>query len=141
MFSRFDLKQVQDKVKWIVLEPGASTKLVGLKLSTIRSPHTKPDISLSVKLAVDGKTFVFSGDSGWNDDLIDFSAGADLLLCECTYFESDHLRFHMNYPELARNRERFHVQRMVLTHLGRETINHTPDIRIEMAFDGMKLEL
>ena len=141
MFSRFDLKQVQSKVKWMVLEPGKSTKLAGLRLSTIRSPHTKPDISLSVKLAVDGKIFVFSGDSGWNDELIDFSAGADLLLCECTYFESDHLRFHMNYPELARNRDRFHVQRMILTHLGRETINHTPDIKIEMGFDGMKLDL
>jgi ribonuclease BN (tRNA processing enzyme) len=141
MFSRFNLKKIQEKVKWIVLEPGKSVKLAGVKLSTIRSPHTRPDISLSIKIAVGGKTFVFSGDSGWNEELIDFSAGANLLLCECTYFESDHLRFHMNYPELKRNRDRFHVERMILTHLGRETINHTADIEIEMGFDGMKLEL
>jgi ribonuclease BN (tRNA processing enzyme) len=141
MFSRFNLKKIREKVKWIVLDPGESIKVAGVKLSTIRSPHTKPDISLSLKIEVNGKTFVFSGDSGWNEELIDFSAGANLLLCECTYFESDHLRFHMNYPELARNRDRFHVGRMILTHLGRETINHTADIQIEMGFDGMKLEL
>jgi ribonuclease BN (tRNA processing enzyme) len=142
MFSRFNLKELQTNVKWVVLEPGKKNlKLAGLKVSTIRSPHTSPDVSLSVKIAADGKTFVFSGDTGWNDELVDFSAGANLLLCECTYFESDHLRFHMNYPELRRNLDKFNVKRMVLTHLGREAINHTREIEIEMGFDGMKLEL
>ena len=141
MFSRFDLKQLQSKVKWVVLDPGKSVKIAGLKLSTIRSPHTTPDVSLSLKIVVNGKTFVFSGDTGWNDELVDFSAGANLLLCECTYFESNHLRFHINYPELRRNLERFSVKRMILTHLGRETINHAPEIEIEMGFDGMKLEI
>ncbi len=141
MFSRFNIKSLRTKVKWLVLEPGKRVKLAGVKLSSIRSPHTKPDVSLSVKIAANGKTFVFSGDTGWNDELVDFSAGANLLLCECTYFESDHLRFHMNYPELRRNLDRFDVKRMVLTHLGRETINHTREIEIEMGFDGMKLEI
>jgi ribonuclease BN (tRNA processing enzyme) len=124
-----------------VLEPGKNMKIAGARLSTIRSPHTKPDISLSVKLEIGGRTFVFSGDSGWNEELVKFTAGADLLLCECTYFESEHLRFHMNYPELKRNRSRFNVGRMILTHLGRETINHTSEVEIEMGFDGMKLEI
>ncbi len=47
----------------------------------------------------------------------------------------------MNYPELKRNLDKFNVKRMVLTHLGREAINHTREIEIEMGFDGMKLEL
>jgi ribonuclease BN (tRNA processing enzyme) len=141
MYPRYNLKELQANVKWIVLEPGKSYRLAGLKLSTIRSPHTAPDVSLSLKIVAAGKTFVFSGDTGWNDELVDFSKGADLLLCECTYFESEHLRFHMNYPELRRNLERFDVKRMILTHLGREAINHARDIEIEVGFDGMKLEL
>jgi ribonuclease BN (tRNA processing enzyme) len=141
MYSRYKLQQLQSNVKWVVMEPGKSYRLAGLKVSTIRSPHTTPDVSLSLKIIAAGKTFVFSGDTGWNDELVDFSAGADLLLCECTYFESDHLRFHMNYPELKRNLERFNVKRIILTHIGRETINHTREIDIEMGFDGMKLEL
>ncbi len=141
MFSRFNLKKLQKKVKWLVLEPGKGIKLAGVKLNTIRSPHTKPDISLSFRLGFDGKTLVFTGDSGWNEELLQFSAGANLLLCECTYFESAHLRFHMNYPELKRNRGRFDVGRMVLTHIGRETLEHAPEIEIEMAFDGMKIEI
>ncbi len=73
-------------------------------------------------MTVDGKTLVFSGDSGWTDELVRFSAGADLFLCECTYFESDHLDFHLNYPSIERNRGRFTAKRMILTHLGREVL-------------------
>ena len=141
MYSRYKLDQLQNKVKWVVLEPEEHYRLAGLKISTIRSPHTSPDVSLSLKIVADGKTFVFSGDTGWNDELVEFSEGADLLLCECTYFESDHLRFHMNYPELKRNLERFKVKRIVLTHLGREPLKHSREIEMEMGFDGMKLEL
>ena len=116
-------------------------RLAGVKLSTIRSPHTKPDVSLSIKIVSDGKTFVFSGDTGWNDELLDFSAGANLLLCECTYFDPIICASTWNCPELKRNLDRFDVKRIILTHLGRETISHTPEIEIEMGFDGMKLEL
>ena len=141
MFPGFELNKIHKKIKWVVLQPGAKVKIAGAKLSTIRSPHTKPDISLSVKLEIGGRTLVFSGDSGWNEGFVGFSKGADLLLCECTYYESDHLRFHMNYPELRRNRSRFEVGRMILTHLGRETLAREPEIDIEMGFDGMKLEI
>jgi len=140
MFSRFNLEKIQKKIKWVVLEPKTTLKIAGMKVSTIRSPHTKPDVSLSLKLVLDGKTMVFSGDTGWNEHLVAFSEGADLMLCECTYYESDHLRFHMNYPELKHHRARFNVGRMILTHIGRETMNHSSDIEIEMAFDGMKLD-
>ena len=141
MYSRYNFQQLQSEVKWVVLEPGERYRIAGLKISTIRSPHTSPDVSLSLKIVAAAKTFVFSGDTGWNDELVEFSASADLLLCECTYYESDHLRFHMNYPELRRNLDRFKVKRMILTHLGREPIEHAREIDIEMGFDGMKLEL
>lgn len=141
MFSRFKLEGIRQKMHWKVLEPGKTVRLAGFKVSTIRSPHTNPDISLSLKLDVGGKDIVFSGDTGWNEEFVKFSEGADLLLCECTYYESGHLRFHMNYPELKNNRDRFKVGRMILTHLGRETLQHASEIDIEMGFDGMKFEL
>ena len=68
------------------------------------------------------RSLAFSGDSGWTDDLIGISAGADLFLCECTYFDSNHLDFHLNYPTIERNRGRFTAKRMILTHLGREVL-------------------
>ena len=142
MFPHFELDKVKHKLKFIVLEPGHSTKLGKFKVSAIRSPHTKPDISLSLRVDGGGKSVVFSGDSGWNDELVKFSDGADLFLCECTYYESVHLKFHLNYPQLAANRDKFNVRRMVLTHLGREVLSRREDeIALEMGYDGMKVEI
>ena len=139
LFPGFDLARIKSKLRFVVIEPGATLRLDAVKLSAIRSPHTKPDISLSLRVEVGGKTIVFSGDSGWNDELVKFAADADLFVCECTYFESRHLKFHINYPELAENRRKFKVDRMILTHIGREVLNHRRAVKIEIASDGMKL--
>ena len=141
MFPHFELDKIKHKLKFVVLEPGSSTRLGKFKVSAIRSPHTKPDISLSLKIDCGGKSIVFSGDSGWNDELVEFSDGADLFLCECTYFESAHLKFHINYPQLIANRDKFKVRRMVLTHLGREVLSREDEIALEMGYDGMKIKI
>jgi len=141
MFPHFELDKVKHKLKFVVLEPGSSTRLGEFKVSAIRSPHTKPEISLSLRIDGGGKSIVFSGDSGWNDELVELSAGADLFLCECTYYESAHLKFHLNYPLLAANRDKFKVRRMVLTHLGREVLSREDEIDLEMGYDGMKIEI
>ena len=141
MFPHFELDKIKRKLKFVVLEPGSSTRLGKFKVSAIRSPHTRPDISLSLRIDGGGKSIVFSGDSGWNDGLVELSAGADLFLCECTYYESTQLNFHLNYPLLAANRDKFKVRRMVLTHLGREVLSRADEIAIEMGYDGMKIEI
>jgi ribonuclease BN (tRNA processing enzyme) len=141
MFPHFELDKIKHKLKFAVLEPGRSTRLGKFKVSAIRSPHTKPDISLSIRIDGGGKSIVFSGDSGWNDELVKMTDGADLFLCECTYYESAHLKFHLNYPLLAANRDKFKVRRMVLTHLGREVLSHEDEIALELGYDGMKITI
>jgi ribonuclease BN (tRNA processing enzyme) len=141
MFPHFELDEIKHKLKFVVLEPGSSTRLGKFKVRAIRSPHTTPEISLSLRIDGGGKSIVFSGDSGWNDELVELSAGADLFLCECTYYESTQLNFHLNYPLLAANRDKFKVRRMVLTHLGREVLSRADEIVLEMGYDGMKIEI
>jgi ribonuclease BN (tRNA processing enzyme) len=138
--TRGDLKRVRDKLRFVVLEPGVAHKAGKLKIETIRTPHMRYEASLALKFALDGKTIVFSGDSGWTDEMISFAAGADLFVCECTYFESAHLNFHMNYPELERRRSEFDVGRMILTHVGREVLAKH-DLKLEIGHDGLKIEV
>lgn len=140
-YPRFDVDGIRHLLNFIEIGPHQQMRLDGVTLSAIRSIHMQPDISLSLKLRLGGKTIVYSGDTGWNDELVGFAEGADLFICECTYYESSHLAFHMNYPHLAANRDRFKVKRMVLTHLGREVLAHKRDIKMELASDGMKIRL
>jgi ribonuclease BN (tRNA processing enzyme) len=141
MFRNFPEERVARKLKFVVLEPRKTKSFDGVELSTIRTPHTKPDVSLAFRLRVDGKTVVFSGDTGWTEELVPFAEGADLFICECTYFESAHLNFHLNYPQLAELRPRFKVGRMVLTHLGREVLDRRREVGIGTAVDGMRIEV
>jgi ribonuclease BN (tRNA processing enzyme) len=141
LFPGFDLARIKRQLRFVELAPGKTAKIGALKVAAIRSPHTAPDISMSFRIEVAGRTIAFSGDTGWNEALVDLVDGADLFICECTYYESDHLKFHLNYPDIARNRDRFNVGRMVLTHIGREVMNHKSDVAVEMAFDGMRIEI
>lgn len=142
MFPRVDVQTVRRRIKFMVLEPGRRARLGRVaRLGAIRSPHTAPDISLSIKLETGGKTIVFSGDTGWNEELVTFSDGADLMICECTYYAPDHSQSHINYAQLKSNRGRFRVGRMLLTHLGSEMLGHGSDIDMQMAFDGMRIEV
>ena len=141
MFSNFPEEKVARLLKFEVLEPAQSRDFGGIKVATLRTPHTRPDVSLAFRITLGGKTIVFSGDTGWTEELVPFCDGADLFICECTYFNSTELKFHLNYPLIAQNRARFNVGRMVLTHLGREVHEHKSDVKIELAFDGMELEV
>jgi ribonuclease BN (tRNA processing enzyme) len=139
--TRGDLARLRGKLKFVVLEPGCDRRVGKVRIETIRTPHMRRPASLALKIGVDGKTIVFSGDSGWSDELVEFAAGADFFLCECTYFESAHLDFHMNYPQLSQHRDRFAVKRMMLTHIGSEVLRRTEEIRMETAADGMRVRI
>ncbi len=136
-----DLGRLIDKLKFVVLEPGFNQKIGPMHLRAMRTPHMKHDFSLAYRIAIGDKSIAFSGDSGWTEELLPFVAGADLFLCECTYFESAQLDFHMNYPQLKANRARFDVERMVLTHVGREVLDRAREIKLEIAQDGMRIRL
>jgi ribonuclease BN (tRNA processing enzyme) len=141
MYPTLKPDRVGRSAKFTILEPNRTIRLGNARVSAIRSLHTTRDVSLSLKLALGGKSVVFSGDTGWNEELVGFSRGADLMICECSYYEPAQDSQHIDYSGLRRNRKRLKVGRLILTHLGREVLEHARDIDLEMAFDGMKLEL
>ena len=140
MYPASDPAKVARKLKFVVLEAGKSVRIGRVRIDTIRVPHTERDISLAFRIVTGGKSIVFSGDTGWIEELVPFSAGADLFLCECTYFQSRY-DFHLSYPQIAANRHRFTARRMVLTHIGREVIDRRSEVELEMASDGMKIDV
>jgi ribonuclease BN (tRNA processing enzyme) len=139
-FSSGDLERVRRNLEFVELGPSQKVRVGRVEVETLRVPHMKRDLCLALKVTVAGKTIAFTGDTGWVDELISFSAGADLLLCECTYFENP-LPVHLSYPLLQSKRRQFDVKRMMLTHLGREVLDRSSEISIEVAADGMKVEV
>jgi ribonuclease BN (tRNA processing enzyme) len=103
-------------------------------------PHQEREPSLGLKVRLDGRTILYSGDSGWTEDFVRRTADVDLFLCECCYWETE-VDFHINYPEFARHRKRIPARRLLLSHLGREVLEKLDRVEEECARDGMVIRL
>ncbi|HKZ97255.1 MAG TPA: MBL fold metallo-hydrolase, partial [Hyphomicrobiaceae bacterium] len=75
--------------------------------------------------------------------LIDASMGSDIFICECSAFEAE-ARYHLNWRTIERNLGRIGAKRILLTHMGPETLANRHAIheqRVSLAEDGMALDL
>lgn len=142
MYPDSDYVPLLPYLQFVELLPGLTAQLLpGLRVLPVAVPHTLSDISLGYRVEMGNRVVGFTGDSGWTDDLFQLSMGVDLFLCECTYFESSHLTFHLNYPQIVENLARFGARRILLTHIGREVLDRQSEIDLEMADEGMVIDL
>lgn len=127
-------------VDWRVLLPGQPVEVGAARIGPFRVPHQRSGISLGLRVEAAGRTVVYSGDTGWTEALVEQSEGADLFICECCFFET-RVDYHLDYPRLHENRHRFRCRRLILSHLGREVHRRAAEVEIEMARDGMTVDV
>ncbi len=77
-----------------------------------------------------GKKFCYITDTGYFDELISFSEGADLLLCESTYTseleDKAALRNHLTAEQAAMIASSAGVKQLILTHFSQRYVNSKP---------------
>ena len=127
-------------VRYEELRPGAVRTFGELRVVPFAVPHVSELVSLGYRVEVAGRTIVYSGDSGWTEEFIAQSRGADLFLCECSTYET-RLPIHVAYPEIAARVADLGCRRLVLTHLGSEPLRHLGELTLECARDGMTHDL
>jgi hypothetical protein len=120
--------------------PGATIETKDIKIIPFPVPHQVSPQSLGCEIIAGGRKIVYSGDSGWTEELPAHTRDADLFLCECTFFESSN-DTHLDYPRIMENRGRFGAKRILLTHLGQEVLNRRDEVDLELAGDGLVIEL
>ena len=122
------------------LIPGQAETLCGVELLPFRVPHQEQDISLGYRVTAGGKAVLYSGDCGWNEELIRYSQHTELFICECCYFHTRAV-FHISYPQLAGQREQLGCKRLILSHIGREVLERMHEVTLECAYDGLVVEV
>lgn len=78
-----------------------------------------PVYCLAMKFTADGKTVVFTADTSWKKELIDFSRESDLLVAEANLYEK-HLGIiqgHMSGSQAGKLAELASAKQLLLTHL------------------------
>lgn len=78
-----------------------------------------PVYCLAMKFEAKGKSVVFTADTEWKDELIGFSRGADLLICESNLYEKYRgiIKGHLSGKQAGELAERAGAKKLRLTHL------------------------
>jgi ribonuclease BN (tRNA processing enzyme) len=99
------------------IEPGGNFEIVpDVQATTFATPHTKESMALRL-LEQGAKSFVYTSDTGFSDDLVNFAAGVDLLLLECSFRRDKPVQTHLELSEAMRLATACAPRKLVLTHL------------------------
>lgn len=90
--------------------------VAGLRAQTFATPHTRE--SLAIRLTdSDGKTLVYSADTGYSEEFGRFARGADLLILECSFYREKPVQTHLKLDEAMGIATLAEPRRLLLTHL------------------------
>jgi ribonuclease BN (tRNA processing enzyme) len=116
------------------------TALGGARVSALPVRHVRLAEPHGLRVEVAGKLIAYSGDARWTEHLAAVGKGADLFICEASYFDREDPA-HICYRQLMAHREEIGAKRIVLTHLGAETLARVSELELEYAVDGTLIEL
>ena len=115
-------------------------ELGGARVSALPIRHVRLAEPHGLRVEVGGKLIAYSGDARWTEHLAAVAKGADLFICEASYFDRDDPA-HISYRTLMEHRDELGAKRIVLTHLGAETLARLSEIELEHTNDGMVIEV
>jgi ribonuclease BN (tRNA processing enzyme) len=122
------------------LVEGCTNILNLLSVESYRAIHTAGTEAHSLRVECDGRIISYSGDTEWNDNLIEVARDADLFVCEGFSYEEE-IKNHMSYRTLMRHRQKLTCKRAILTHMNEDLLGRLQDVELEYAEDGKILAL
>lgn len=124
-------------VREIVLGPN-ETEMGGALVSALPVKHVADAEPHGLRVRVGEKVIAYSGDATWSEELARVAKGADLFICDASFFDTEDPS-HISYRMLMTHRAELDCKRIVLTHLGAETLARIGELEIEHVVDGTGL--
>lgn len=98
-------------VEIVELESGA---VCGAEYSLFPVHHSEE--SIGIKLSVNDRSIVYTGDSEYFSELINHCNGADLVIADCAGVPSQPVKGHMDYEAVIRLASKASVKKMMMSH-------------------------
>jgi ribonuclease BN (tRNA processing enzyme) len=128
------------EVRFVELKVRTPTAVDEIEVTAFPAAHFSGASSYSLRVKVEEKIFVYSGDSQWTDTLIEASDQADLFVCESYVFDKE-VALHNSYRTIMEHRSRFTCKRIILTHMSEDVLSRADEVELPMAEDGLQLTL
>lgn len=125
------------------LSPGVDFQTAGFFGRTAQVRHAAGAPSTALRLSAGGKTFAYSGDTSWVEELVAIARDADLFVCEC-YGAAPGAPGHMDWVTLQSQLPRFAAKKILLTHMSAPALALGDAMRaagVDQAHDGLVLDL
>jgi ribonuclease BN (tRNA processing enzyme) len=136
-----EIIEIKDQEKFEILP--------GVNAVTLKTPHT--DESLAIRIHdVDGRTLVYSADTGFSEAVGTFANGADLLILECTFVRDKPVQKHLELSEAICLIRQAQPKRAMLTHFypewddvsfADEVVKLDPSCEVIEAVDGLRVDI
>jgi ribonuclease BN (tRNA processing enzyme) len=113
----YELLDQSFEILIIEVEPGREFEVLPeLSAKTFSTPHTRE--SLAIRFTDNrGASLVYTSDTGYSEELIQFSKGANVLLMECSFRKNKPVLTHLELADAMRLARACEPQKLVLTHL------------------------
>lgn len=95
--------------------PGDAGGIGDIALSFSDATHPVPTVA--TRATAQGKSLVYTGDTGWSDDVVELAMRADVLLCDATTLENFMPDVHCTPAVAGKMAAEARVERLLLTHL------------------------
>jgi len=128
------------QTSFVTLADRAACELGPAVITPFAARHGGGAPAHALRIEYGGRVIAYSGDTEWTDNLIAASAGADLFVCECNFYDTQ-VSGHLAYRTLAEKRAELDCERLVITHMGEDMLGRLERVDVEAAADGAVIEM
>lgn len=129
-------------LRFVEISPGAPVDLLGLRVEAFPMVHDeRAGPCQGYRLSEGGKTFAFSGDTGWCDGLPDLAREADVALLECYLVGGKPVAAHLDAATLIARRAELTARRLFVTHMSAAMLAAGAPAPGERAYDGLVIDI
>jgi ribonuclease BN (tRNA processing enzyme) len=108
-----------------------------ISLKAFSVTHSVPSSPHGLKFRMGNICFAFSGDSEWDEQLIELAAGTDFFICECNNYMNESAG-HLSYQTILAKADLLRSKKIYLTHMGDEMLA-AENIQFEQLSDGLEI--
>jgi ribonuclease BN (tRNA processing enzyme) len=147
--DRYDLFEQPFPLEVIEVEPMKRFEILpGMEADTLKTPHTDESLSIRVR-DKNGKTLVFTADTGFEKAFRTFAKNADLFVLECSFFKNKPIKKHLELAEAMYLVRHAKPKRAILAHFypewdgvdfAAEVEKFSPPCDVIEARDGLRLD-
>jgi ribonuclease BN (tRNA processing enzyme) len=117
------------------IETGSRREYGSFIVSTQSTRHTSESIAYRIEDSK-GKSVVFSGDTGFCDEIIELARDADVIFLECSFPEGSPTEGHLTPSLAGRVAQMAGARRLVLTHFYPEVLKTDIVSQCRKTFEG-----